>query len=97
MPAHIPRAAMRVCLGDRVRLELPYSEVCMHMRVAGRVMTVEVIGGEFPDGRQWYAAQLHHDDGRPFSAPILTGEAGIHGYGDEMHCYPADASREARP
>lgn len=29
--------------GDRVRLELQYSEVCMHMRVAGKVMTVELV------------------------------------------------------
>ena len=59
--------------GDRVRLELPYSEVCMHMRVAGRVMDVRMTGGRYP------MAQLLNPDGSEFSFPITTGEAGIYG------------------
>lgn len=51
---------------------MPYSEVCMHMQVAGKPM-----GFKF-DGSM---AQLFLKDGedwRPFSAPILPGEAGIY-------------------
>lgn len=59
--------------GDRVRVRLPYSELCCHMRVAGRVMAVEITDGAYP------AAQLIGDDGSPFSAPITLGEAGIYG------------------
>lgn len=59
--------------GDRVRIELPYSEVCMHMRVAGKAMDVRMTGGRYP------MAQLLNPDGTEFSAPILTSEAGIYG------------------
>jgi hypothetical protein len=59
--------------GDRVRIELPYSEVCMHMRVAGRVMDVRMTDGRYP------MAQLLNSDGSEFSFPITTGEAGIYG------------------
>ena len=34
--------------GDRVRIELPHSEVCMHMRVAGQVMDVRMTDGRYP-------------------------------------------------
>jgi hypothetical protein len=92
MPGQVPCPTARVRAGDRVRLELPFSEVCMHMRVAGQVMTVEVIGGTYADGRPSFTAQLHRDDGQPFSFPILTAEAGIYGYGDDMYCYPSAAA-----
>jgi hypothetical protein len=69
--------------GDRVRLELPHSEVCMHMRVAGRVMDVELTDGEHT------MAQLLNPDGSAFSLPITTGEAGIYGSPrDGYYCYP---------
>ena len=48
------------------RLELPCSEACMHLRVAGRVTTVELIGGPTP------TAQIHDDEVRPFSFPVLA-------------------------
>lgn len=54
--------------GDTVTLTMPYSEVCMHMEVAGKKMKVEVLE---------HGAQLHKEDGSPFSFPILHGEAGI--------------------
>lgn len=54
--------------GMVVAVELPYSEVNMHMRVAGKVMNVEV----HPT-----MAQILSDDGKPFSFPITHGEAGI--------------------
>ena len=69
--------------GDRVRIELPFSEVCMHMRVAGRVMDVRMTEGRYP------MAQLLNPDGSEFSAPILTGEAGIYGDVERgFYCYP---------
>jgi hypothetical protein len=85
---------MPVRAGDRFRLELPCSEVCMHMHVAGKVMTVEVIRGRHSDGRPSFAAQLYGDNGQPFSIPILTAEAGIYGYGDDMFYYAARESAE---
>jgi hypothetical protein len=54
---------------DAELVELPYSEVCMHMRVAGRLMWVARIGERM--------AQLYDDGGRKFSAPITSGEAGL--------------------
>jgi len=70
--------------GKRVRLELPHSEVCMHMQVAGKVMTVEYLDRQYP------VAQLYYEDGKEFSAPITMGEAGF--YWDQVngyYCYPA--------
>jgi hypothetical protein len=29
--------------GDVIRLRLPWSEVCMHMRVAGKPMNVQIV------------------------------------------------------
>jgi hypothetical protein len=81
--------------GDRVRLELPHSEVCMHMRVAGRVMDVRMTEGRYP------MAQLLNSDGSEFSFPIGTGEAGIFGDLDRgFYCYPekdAASASKARP
>jgi hypothetical protein len=74
--------------GETLQLGLPYSEVCMHMGVAGSVMTVLLTVGDFP------MAQLIRD-GRPFSFPIGTGEAGL--YSDEggYYGYPAPDPRTA--
>lgn len=55
-------------IGDTVSVELPYSEVCMHMRVAGKTMMVSV---------REHGAQLLNPDGSVFSFPITHGEAGI--------------------
>lgn len=55
--------------GDVVTVTLPYSEVCVHMRVAGKVYSVLVLRN---------AAQILRHDGTPFSAPITLGEAGIY-------------------
>jgi hypothetical protein len=51
-------------------LTLPYSEVCMHVGVAGKVMTGRLVNPRHP------MVQLLDEDGRLFSAPITTGEAG---------------------
>lgn len=56
--------------GDRKTMTLPHSEVCMHMRVAGKPMRVELLN----DAR---CVQLYDMNDKPFSAPILACEAGI--------------------
>lgn len=56
--------------GDTVRLKLPYSEVCMHMRVAGQVRPVTVHANG--------TAQILDEAGAPFSFPVSWGEAGIY-------------------
>jgi hypothetical protein len=49
--------------------ELPYSEVCCYMRVAGKRMYVAPVGR--------YMAQLYTLAGKSFSFPITRGEAGL--------------------
>ncbi|MEX5711855.1 hypothetical protein AB1484_27070 [Parafrankia sp. FMc6] len=63
-----------VAPGETRSVVLPYSEVCMYLRVAGRRMRCEI---QERDGRL-PAVQLFDDDGRPFSFPITLGEAGFH-------------------
>jgi hypothetical protein len=57
-------------------VRLPWSEVCMYMRVAETVMDVQLTDAPYP------MAQLLKD-GRAFSAPVTTGEAGIYGCSSE--------------
>ncbi len=49
--------------------ELPYSEVCMHLRVAGTTMHARLQANRM--------VQLLHPDGTDFSFPITDGEAGL--------------------
>lgn len=60
----------RVPFGEPRRLLLPWSEVCLHMGVADRVM----LGVLREDGM----VQLYREDGTRFSAPITAGEAGVY-------------------
>lgn len=54
---------------EKVRLlEMPYSEVCMHMRIAGKLMWGELVNDQ--------AVQLYDLDCHVFSFPIGRGEAG---------------------
>src|SRR5215211_7853971 len=55
--------------GQEVILELPYSEVCMHLRVAGTRMRARLE----PNGM----VQLLGADGREVSFPITAAEAGL--------------------
>lgn len=64
-------------IGDERTLTLPWSEVCMHMRVAGTTMTGRLVGTRYP------MVQLVTDEGRLFSAPITTGEAGWDRFGSD--------------
>ena len=54
--------------GHVERREVPYSEVAMHMRIAGDEMWMMRVGP--------HMVQLYDDDGRVFSSPITSGEAG---------------------
>jgi hypothetical protein len=72
--------------GERVTIRAAYSEVCMHMRVAGTLMQVELL--QSPQG--YHSAQLYTMDGRMFSAPITTGEAGLYWEEGRYYCYPED-------
>jgi hypothetical protein len=49
--------------------ELPYSEVCMHLRVAGTTMHARLEANRM--------VQLLNPDGTRFSFPITAGEAGL--------------------
>jgi len=55
-------------IGERRTLELPFSEACMFLRVAGKTMLTEYVG----DGM----VQVLNDDGTNFSFPVTVGEAG---------------------
>lgn len=66
----------RVKPGDVVWLKLPWSEACMHLRVAGQVRDVRVLA----DG-----AQILNDDGTPYSFPVTHGEAGIYSDADGLY------------
>jgi hypothetical protein len=50
-------------------VEVPFSEVCMHMRVAGTWMFVQPLPHNM--------AQLYTLGGSKFSMPITRGEAGL--------------------
>ena len=58
----------------------------MHMQVAGEIMNVR-----FQCPFAYPNAQLLLNDGREFSAPITTGEAGFYFEDGEYYCYPSDA------
>lgn len=59
---------------DAVRVRLPHSEVCMHLRIAGQTRWVAPVGERM--------AQVFNDSGSRYSAPITRGEAGL-GYDHE--------------
>jgi len=62
------------------RLEMPYSEVCMHMRVAGRRVWAAGADGPLYGGVDIAARmiQLYSDTGSRFGGAITRGEAGLH-------------------
>lgn len=67
--------------GDLVMLEMPFTEVCMHLGVAGKVMTVLVT----EEG-----AQLLDEKRKPVSFPITLSEAGIYTESGDLHYVPMD-------
>jgi hypothetical protein len=83
-PSNYP---VRLAPGDTVRVELPYSEVCLHMKIAGAVHDVELLRG----GSGLGMAQVLDHDGRPYSFPITQGEAGIYMDRRGFYAYAAPA------
>lgn len=73
--------------GEKVRVEVPHSEVCIYMRVAGQVIDVEILPTE-----HGFCAQLWRD-GREFSSPVTDGEAGV--YYDEEGPYVYEVVSDA--
>lgn len=57
---------------ERIPVLLPHSEVCMHMRVAGRVAELTLKNGM---AQIWLAD--NGDEPERFSAPVTLGEAGV--------------------
>jgi hypothetical protein len=53
---------------NTVRVNLPHSEVCMHMQLAGQDHWVAKVDK--------HAAQIYRDNGERFSAPILLSLRG---------------------
>lgn len=74
--------AIRIKPGERGYKTMPHSEVCMHMRVAGKRMLFELLDKEHP------SVQLFRDDGEFFSMPITYGEAGVFRDNAGFYYYP---------
>jgi hypothetical protein len=75
---------VRLVPGDCVLVELPHSEVCMHMRVAGSAREVELL----QEQRSGLAmAQILDRDGGPCGGPVTPGEAGIYSDGRGFYAY----------
>jgi hypothetical protein len=76
---------------QEVILELPYSEVCMHLQVAGTRMRARLLATGM--------VQLLDADGRQFSFPITAAEAGLdhdhHGWSSVLADPPAPPTDHA--
>lgn len=75
--------------GERGKKHMPYSEVCMHMQVAGKVMEFVAVSTR--------SVQLYREDGTMFSFPITNGEAGLFPDGDHFYYYPDDSKSPESP
>jgi hypothetical protein len=64
--------------GSVYRSRMPHSEVCCHLKVAGKLMDWML------QGRM---VQLLSEDLHPFSFPILAGEAGVFEDGNGLYFY----------
>jgi hypothetical protein len=69
---------------EEFAIQLPYSEVCMHLRVAGTRMRARLQPNRM--------VQLLHPDGTDFSFPITDSEAGL--YTDEQGAWLITADEE---
>jgi hypothetical protein len=57
-------------------VEVPHSEVAMHMRVAGTMMWVHPVEFTNPGNPRPSMVQLYDLSNRKFSAPVTAGEGG---------------------
>jgi hypothetical protein len=73
-----PCPSVRLAVGDIFVAEMPFSECCMHVGVAGKVMVCHV---------KEYVCQLYDVQGDPYSGGLTWGEAGVLGGQNDMHCY----------
>lgn len=58
-----------VSVGQTFMHEAPFSEVCMHMRIAGTYKTMRRVSE--------HAVQIYDIDGRLMGGAVTTGEAGL--------------------
>ncbi|QDN54060.1 hypothetical protein [Streptomyces sp. S1D4-20] len=73
MPVSLLGRRTTVKAGDTVLMRIGYSEVAVHMRVAGKLMPVRITtGGRYP------MAQILGDYAHPFGGAITLGEAGLY-------------------
>ena len=79
---------VRIKYGQRGRAVMPHSEVCMHMKVAGKVMDFVLLYPDVENGRILAPAVQLLKDGHPFSGPITHGEAGIYEDASGFYYYP---------
>lgn len=79
-------------IGERVKLIGCYSEIMMHFGLSGKPIEACLVPTR---SAMSFVAQIYKD-GKPFSSPILTGEAGF--YRDEKgyYCYPMEAQCEQK-
>lgn len=74
--------------GKMYLVEMPYSEVCMHMQIAGQMMQIELVGNP-----KHLMVQVFDLSGALFSFPITQGEAGVYTHTNEetheefLYCY----------
>ena len=68
---------VRASVGQKHKIVVPHSEVCMHMRVAGTIMFVELRASTYGNDT-YHSAQLYKLNGEPYSSPITTGEGGFY-------------------
>ena len=84
----VPPQRVAVRPGDVVRLEMPASEVCLHMGISGQVWFARLSGTG--RGVELFRTEAEADD-RPFGIPVTPGEAGVFrdGHGG-FYAYPAN-------
>lgn len=68
---------VQIQVGEKGKKQMPYSEVCMHLGVAGQKLEFQLLTNR--------SVQLFREDGSFLSFPILPGEAGL--YQDDTGFY----------
>jgi hypothetical protein len=84
---------VRLVPGETVMVELPYSEVCMHMQIAGAAHEVELIR----ENRSGLAmAQILDGSRRPLGGAVTPGEAGIYCDNSGYYAYAVEEAADCR-
>ena len=81
--------------GNRYQAAMPYSEACMHLKVAGKTMWFEIVGDEYPmvqllerRGPDVKQGDVMITPLQVFSFPITLGEGGVFKDETGFYCYP---------